>query len=58
MALVPALVGSTVVRLIDTDTTMNFPISLGGVIAGVVLFVVGVFFKYGKELQTKEDETL
>lgn len=58
MALVPALVGSTVVRLIDTDTTMNFPISFGGVIAGVVLFVVGVFFKYGKELQTKEDETL
>ena len=58
LAVVPALVGSTVVRLIDTDTQMVFPISLGGVVSGLVMFVLGLFFKYGKELQIKEDETL
>ncbi len=58
LSLAPALVGSTVLRLLSPETEMIFPVSIGGVMAGVVLFIFGVFFQYGQELQKNEDETL
>lgn len=58
ISVVPALVGSTVVRIVYPTTEITFPIEVGGIIAGVVLFVFGVVFKYGKELQKRDDETL
>lgn len=58
ISVVPALVGTTVVRIVYPATELTFPIEVGGIIAGVVLFVFGVVFKYGKELQKRDDETL
>ena len=58
LSTVPALLGSTVVRIVYPETEIAFPIELGVIIAGAVLFLIGLFFKYGKELQNKDDETL
>lgn len=58
LAIVPALVGSILLRAICPSTEMVFPISFGGIVAGVVMFLFGMFFKYGKELQKNDDETL
>ncbi|MCH5156444.1 MAG: hypothetical protein J1G02_01040 [Clostridiales bacterium] len=58
LSVVPALIGSTVMQIVNPETETVFPIELGGIIAGVVLFLVGLFFNYGKELQDKDDETL
>lgn len=58
LSVVPALIGSTVLRIVNPETETSFPIELGGVIAGAVLFLVGLVFKYGKELQDRDDETL
>ena len=57
-AVVPALVGSICLRLICPETEMTFPIEVGGIAAGLVLFFLGMFFTYGKELQKESDETL
>ena len=58
ISVIPALVGSTVLRIIYPATELTFPISLGGIIAGITMFMIGMFFNYGKELQKNEDETL
>ena len=58
VSVVPALVGTTIVRIVYPNTEITFPIEFGGVIAGAVLFFIGLFFNYGKELQKKDDETL
>lgn len=58
LALIPSLVGSILVRAICPETELVFPISFGGIISGVVMFIFGMFFKYGKELQKNDDETL
>jgi len=55
---IPALIGSTILRIIYPSTELVFPISLGGIISAVTMFVIGIFFNYGKELQKNEDETL
>ena len=55
---VPALVGSTLLRVICPASEMIFPIEFCGIISGLVLFLIGLFFKYGKELQRNDDETL
>ena len=55
---IPALIGSTVLRIICPTTDLTFPISLGGIISGITIFMIGMFFNYGKELQKNEDETL
>lgn len=57
-SVVPALVGSIVIRIVYPETGLNFPIEVGGIIVGVVLFLVGMVFNYGNELQTRDDETL
>lgn len=58
LAVVPALVGSILLRAICPSTETVFPISFSGIVAGAILFLFGVFFKYGKELQKSDDETL
>lgn len=58
ISVVPALVGTTVVRIVYPATELIFPIEVGGIIAGIVLFIIGMFFDYGNELQKSEDETL
>lgn len=58
LAVIPALVGSILVRIICPETELVFPVSFAGIIAGVVMFIFGMFFKYGKELQKNDDETL
>lgn len=58
LSVVPALLGSAVLRIICPETELTFPIELGGIIAGVVLFLIGTFFNYGSELQKRDDETL
>lgn len=58
VSVIPALLGTTILRIIQPTTELTFPISLSGVIAGVVLLLIGIFFKYGNELQEKDDETL
>lgn len=55
---IPALVGSITMKLVCPATDIVFPIELGGIIAGVVLFLIGMCFNYGNELQKKDDETL
>ena len=58
LSLVPALIGSIVLRAVYPETELTFPIEFGGVVAGLVLLVIGVFFNYGDELQKQDDETL
>ena len=58
ISIVPALTGSIIIRAIYPETELNFPIEVGGVIAGTVLFLLGMVFKYGNELQKRDDETL
>ena len=58
LSIVPALCGSIVLRIVRPETLMNYPIELSGVIVGIVLFFVGMFFDYGNDLQKRDDETL
>lgn len=58
LSVVPAIVGSTVLRIAEPSTQWVFPISFGGIISGFVTFMLGMFFEYGAELQAKDDETL
>ena len=58
VSVVPALVGSCLAKIVYPTTELLFPIELSGVIAGIVLFLIGLSFKYGQELQRKDDETL
>ena len=58
ISVVPALIGSILVRIFYPATELTFPIEVGGIIAGLVLFLLGMVFNYGKELQKQDDETL
>lgn len=58
MSIVPAIVGSILVHSICPESELSFPIEVGGVIAGALLFLLGMVFTYGRELQKKDDETL
>ena len=58
LAVVPALIGTIILRIIMPETELIFPIEMGGIIAGAVLFIIGLSFKYGSELQKRDDETL
>ena len=58
LSTVPAVLGSVVMKLAQSSSEITFPVSLGGIIAGVVLLLLGIVFKYGTELQKRDDETL
>ena len=57
-AIIPALLGTTVLKIACPESEFNFPVEVGGIVAGGVLFLVGLCFQYGKELQERDDETL
>lgn len=58
LSVIPAVVGSTVLRIVCPEAETVFPIGIGGIIAGAVLFSIGLIFNYGRELQKKDNETL
>ena len=58
ISVVPALLGSIILKAICSETELTFPISVIGIVAGAVLFLIGMFFKYGSDLQKQDDETL
>lgn len=58
LSAVPALLGTTILRIVCPETEVVFPIELCGIVVGAVLFFIGLLFKYGKELQKRDDETL
>ena len=58
LSLAPALIASIVLKAIAPETELTFPIEFGGVVAGIVLLVIAMFFDYGNELQKSDDETL
>ena len=58
LSIVPAILGTIIVRSVCPATELNFPVEVGGIVAGLVLFLIGWFSKYGIELQKKDDETL
>ena len=58
LSIVPSLVASIVIKAIYPATELTFPIEFAGIVAGIVLFVISIFFDYGNELQKTDDETL
>ena len=58
LSVVPAIIGSTLIRLFVPASDFVFRIEIVGIITGAVLMLVGLFFQYGQELQKKDDETL
>lgn len=58
LAVVPALLGTTVLRIAYPETELVFPVSVSGIVVGAILLILGIIFKYGNELQNRDDETL
>lgn len=58
VSVVPAIIGSILIQSIVPESEFVFRVELVGIITGALLFLVGLFFKYGKELQKQDDETL
>ena len=58
LSVAPSLIASIVIKAINPETELGFPIEFGGIVAGLVLYVIGLFFDYGNELQKSDDETL
>lgn len=58
VSIVPALIGSILIYAIVPTSEFVFRIELVGIVTGALLFLLGLFFKYGKELQRQDDETL
>ena len=58
VSVIPALIGAILIRAIMPGSEFVFRIEVVGIITGALLMLVGLFFKYAKELQKKDDETL
>lgn len=58
ISIVPAILGSILIHAIEPNSEVVFRIEIVGIISGLVIFLLGVVFGYGKELQEKDDETL
>ena len=58
LAVVPAIIGSTLINAIVPDSEFVFRVEVAGIITGALLLLVGLFFEYACELQKKDDETL
>ena len=58
ISIVPAILGTTLLTAICPESEFTFPVSVSGIVAGGLLFFIGMFFKYGNELQKRDDETL
>lgn len=53
IATIPAIIGNILLHSIIPETELNFSVELGGIIAGIVLILLCLFFEYGKELENK-----
>lgn len=58
ISVVPAMLGSILIHAIAPNSEVVFRIELVGIVSGLVMFLLGVVFGYGKDLQDKDDETL
>lgn len=58
ISVVPAILGSILIHAIAPNSDVVFRIELVGIISGIVMFLLGLVFSYGKELQDKDDATL
>ena len=58
LSIVPAVLGTTLLKILEPQSALVFPTEGGGIVIGILLLLIGVFFKYGTELQKKDDETL
>ena len=58
LAVVPALLGTTVLNIVYPESELVFPVSVSGIVVGALLLILGIIFKYGNELQNRDDETL
>ena len=58
LSIIPAIVGTALIKSICPGSEINFPVEVCGIVAGAVLFLIGLLSKYGTELQKKDDETL
>lgn len=57
-SIIPSIVATAVIQSTIPDSEMVYSVGIGGVVCGAVFILMGVFFKYGAELQRKDDETL
>lgn len=55
---VPAIVATAVVQSAIRDVELVFNVGIGGIICGIILIVMSVFFCYAADLQKSSDETL
>ena len=59
ISIIPSLSGSILVHYLAGDESIvKFDFQFVGVIIGILTLLLGFVFKYGVELQKKEDETL
>ncbi len=58
ISIIPALLGSILVNAIVPESILHFDFQYIGFGVGILLFFLGLVFKYGIELQKKDDETL
>ena len=58
ISVAPAILGSILIHAIVPNSEVVFRIEVVGIISGIVIFLLGIVFCYGKELQDKDDETL
>lgn len=58
ISIIPAFVGSLLLNLVVPESVIDFDFQYIGLGVGVLLFMLGLVFNYGIELQKKDDETL
>lgn len=57
-SVIPALIGSILVKAIVGESEVRFDFQIVGLIVGVVTLLLGYVFNYGITLQKQDDETL
>lgn len=58
ISIIPALIGSILKFSICPNSEFSYHIEVTGILAGLVLYFIGLFFTYGNELKNRDDETL
>ena len=58
ISIIPGFLGSILNHALFPNSVFSYHIELTGILAGLVLYFIGLFFNYGYELKKKDDETL
>lgn len=58
LSIIPALIGSILIHAIAPASEFVFRFEIVGIMTGIVLFFIALFFEHGATLQKQEDETL